>query len=260
MRRIASISTCLLCLLALAAPAGAWSPETSVAIAMEAASITPPDLKRQIERREADYRDGVLAEARSPAAAGEPLDEAIGAMVERGIGMIRTHQPFADIVHQMGRTAYYVSYANNPLIIGGSDPEEHSYFGDYLSYVDSARPRFEAVFYGLVPGFESSGEIGDLLAETFRRGQILYPYIGREYRRIGGPYGRERFDDRSTAFGVSAVAYSQAVSDVAIVLRHVWLAAGGADPRPGLPVRDGAFETPRTSPVPLESFKRSFDR
>ncbi|MDX1644590.1 MAG: hypothetical protein R3244_09565 [Thermoanaerobaculia bacterium] len=245
---------------ALAGPALAFSPQTSVAIAFEAASITPPDLERQIERWEADYRAGVLDEARDPSAAGEPLDEVVQAMVERGIGMIRTHQPFSEIVRHLGRTAYYVSYANNPLVIGQSDPQESGYFADFLAYVDSARPRFEPVFYGLLPRFESSGRVDDLLAETFRRGQVLYPYIGREYRRVGGPPGRERFDDRSTAFGVSAVAYSQALTDVAIVLRHIWLAAGGADPRPGLPVRKGAFEAPRTSPVPLESFRRSLDR
>lgn len=260
MRRTCLVPLGLALLAAVAGPARAWSPETSVAIAFEAATITPPDLERQIERREAEFRDGVLAEARHPSATGQPLDEVIRAMVERGIGMIRTHQPFADIVRHLGRTAYYVSYANNPLVVGQSDPEERSYFGDYLTYVDSARPRFAPVFYGLLPDFESSGRIDDLLAETFRRGQVLYPYIGREYRRVGGPPGRERFDDRSTAFGVSAVAYSQAVTDVAIVLRHIWIAAGGADPRPGLPIREGALERPRTSPVPLESLERTLQR
>lgn len=240
----------LTALVLVAGPAAAWSPETALEIALSAASISPPDLERQIERHEAAYRNGLLDEARQPSGSGQALDEVIAATVERSVGMIRTHQPFSEIVRQLGATAYYAAYANNPLVIGTSDPDERTYFGDYLGYVDSARPRFSVVFYGLVPEFESSGEIADLVARTFRRGQILYPMLGREYRRVGGPPGRQRFDDRSTAFGVSAVAYSQAVSDVAILLRHIWIAAGGIDPRVELPVREGSFEPPQTASMP----------
>jgi hypothetical protein len=59
----------------------------------------------------------------------------------------------------------------------------------------------------------------------------MYPRVGDEYRRIGYRNGTAGFDDRSTAFGVAAVSFSHAVSDLARVLRYVWLAGGGADPR-----------------------------
>ena len=225
---------------------------------MEAVSIAPPDLRRQIERHKSEFKRGLREEARNPSGTGQPLDKVIEATTERSLGLIRTHQPFAEIVRQLGATAYYMAYANNPLVIGRSDPDERSYFGDYLRYVDSARPRFAVVFYGLVPEFEASGALPDLVARTFKRGQTLYPLVGREYRRIGGAHGRQRFDDRSTAFGVSAVAYSQAVSDVAILLRHIWLESGGTDPRQELPVRRGSFKASGTNPIPLASFRRTF--
>jgi hypothetical protein len=231
-------------MVASAAPASAWSPQTARQIALDAASIAPPDLKRQIERHESEFLAGLLEEAEYPSALGMPLDEAIEAAVERSIGLIRTHQPFAEIVRQMGATLYYVAYANNPLIVGQSDPEEGAYFADYLEYVDSARPRFAVVFYGLVPEFESTGRIGDLVAQTLSRGRLYYPMVGGEYERIGGGRGVELFDDRSTAFGVSAVAFSQAVTDAAIVLRHIWIVAGGMDPRGDLPVRESGAEPP----------------
>ena len=79
-----------------------------------------------------------------------------------------------------------------------------------LAEDEGARKRFVPVFYGLVPEFEHSGQIPDLLKRTFQRGQLLYPLVGREYDRIGGPHGRQKFDDRSTSYGLSAVAYSQA--------------------------------------------------
>ena len=74
----------------------------------------------------------------------------------------------------------------------------------------------------------------------FARGRQLYPAIGEEYRRIGGigrVSGIGGFDDRSTAFAVAALSYSHAISDVARALRHVWLAAGGSDPRQRLAER-----------------------
>lgn len=236
----------------------AWSPDTASQIALEAASISPPDLRRQIERHERAFIRALREEASNPSYTGQSLEQTIRDSILTSEGMIRTHQPFEQIVRQLGVTAYYLAYANNPLVIGRSDPDERSYFGDYLRYVDSARPRFAVVFYGLVPEFEESGEIGELLSRTFQRGLTLYPYVGREYRRIGGPYGTQQFDDRSTAFGISAVAYSQAVSDIAIVLRHIWIEAGGHDPRKGLPVRKGEFKTPRSTPISLESFRKRF--
>jgi len=250
----------LLVLLMLGVPAElcAWSPDTASQIALEAASISPPDLRRQIERHERAFLRALREEAANPSFTGLPLEQTIAESILTSAGMIRTHQPFEEIVRQLGVTAYYVAYANNPLVIGRSDPDERSYFGDYLRYVDSARPRFAVVFNGLVPEFEASGEIDKLLSRTFQRGLTLYPYIGREYQRIGGPHGTEQFDDRSTAFGISAVAFSQAVSDLAIVLRHIWIEAGGHDPREGLPVRKGEFKTPRTSPIPLASFRKRF--
>ncbi|MGB5754120.1 MAG: hypothetical protein WBN87_14760, partial [Thermoanaerobaculia bacterium] len=44
------------------------------------------------------------------------------------------------------------------------------------------------------------------------------------------------FDDRSTAFGISSMAYSHAVSDVVAVLRYIWLAGGGIDSNDLLPL------------------------
>lgn len=243
-----------------AAPAAAWSPQTSVEIADQGATIAPPDFKRLIERHQAAFKEGVLEPVRNPSSTGQPLDRVIEIEIDRAISMIHSHQPMEQVVRQAGVVAYFVAHANNPLVIGRSDPDEQTYFSDYLGYVDSARPRFAAVFYGLVPEFEDSGRVADLMRRTYRRGQLLYPLIGSEYERIGGPYGRQKFDDRSTAFGISAVAFSHALTDVAIVLRHIWLEGGGADPRQPLLVRKGEFQAPRTSALPLEDIQDSTDR
>ncbi len=170
---------------------------------------------------------------------GKPISEIIEEEARRAIDMIRSHQPFESIVGQLGRLAYWVAYANNPFHTGARS----AHYSDYLLYLDSARVRFRPVFYGLLPELEGGGDLAALVERATLRGRRYRPLLESEYRRVGGPPGRRKFDDRSTAFGVSAVAYSHAVTDVGLALRHVWIEAGGADHRQ-LPTR-----TPHPSPT-----------
>jgi hypothetical protein len=223
-------------------PAAAWTPATQETIAREAARLAPPDLARQIARHKADYQAGVQApfgdtdasrHMRNPDGQGS-LDRVIAAEAEATIAAIRGHQPFAEVVRRMGTVAHFVADANNPLATSGDDPEEGRYFVDFLRYAQSAEPRFPLIFYGAWPSLNTPRDLDALLAETFRRGRELYPAVGREYRRIGFASGVGVFDDRSSAFGVASVAWSHAVTDAALVLRYIWLRAGGADDRSGL--------------------------
>lgn len=230
--------------LSSAPPATAWTPKTQVAIAEEAVKILPPDLRRQLARRMADLRRGALApfEDGEPArhvkneSGGGVLDRVILDETARAIEAIRGHRTFADIAYQMGVVSHYVADANNPLGTSDRDPAEGSYFADYLRYVESVQERFSVVFYGEGRDLASPEELPALVERTLERGRTLYPSVGAEYARIDGGSGLELFDDRSAAFGVGSLAFSHAVSDVAAVLRYVWVEAGGADPRP-LPVQ-----------------------
>lgn len=243
----------------VARPADAWTPATQEAIAETAARLAPPDLRRQIEKHRRELREGALAAFRDTDPAhhvGEGAGRVGAAAVaeaERAVALIRAHQPFADIVRQLGVVSHYVADANNPLGASSADGEEPTYFADYLRYAESAQGRFAIVFYGLdaggpAPGGEPAaaaagdpplaGPIGALLERALVRGSGLYPLIGREYRRIRAPGAPQRaFDDRSTAFGVATIAFNQAVSDSAVVMRWIWLAAGGGDERWYLPAR-----------------------
>ena len=94
-----------------------------------------------------------------------------------------------------------------------------------------ARPRFAPVFYLGEPTVGSERDVRLLLLRALQRGRDFYPRVGDEYRRIGYGPGARGFDDRSTAFGVAAISFSHAITDVARVLRYVWMAGGGGDPR-----------------------------
>lgn len=220
-----------------AAPLHAWTPEMQRILAQEAAWHAPPDLYRQIDRHRDWYLQGVLApfesgaperHVKNPDGSGV-LDRVIEVEVQTAIEGIRSHRPFQQVVFRLGAVSHYVADANNPLNTSDDDPRERELFADYLDYMESVEPRLPLIFYGLTPGVEHT--IGPLVDRALARGRRFYPLIGREYRRIEFGSGRERFDDKSTAFGVAAASFSQAVTDIVQAFRHIWIEAGGADHR-----------------------------
>ena len=211
-------------------PALAWSPATEVSIAERAARFAPKALQRQIDKHQVAYREGVLAAKQNPAV-GRSLDAVLHDEIERAVDAIRNHRPFAEIVQRIGQVVHYVAAANDVLAVGNSDPAERRYAADYPRYVESAQPRFRATFYGEGRRLEQPGDLEHLLGRTFARGRSYYPMLAGEYRRIDYGEGRRKFDDRSTAYGLSALAYSHSISDSIGVLRYIWLRAGGADSR-----------------------------
>lgn len=211
-------------------PAFAWSQATELAIAQRAAQYAPRALQRQIDKHQASYRDGVLAAKQNPAV-GRSLDAVLNDEIERAVDAIRNHRPFAEIVQRIGQVVHYVNAANDPLTVGNSDPSERRYAADYPRYVESAQPRFRTTFYGAGRRLEQPGDLAHFLGRTFARGRTYYPMLASEYQRIDYGEGRRKFDDRSTAYGVSALAFSHSISDSIGVLRYIWLRAGGADSR-----------------------------
>lgn len=219
-------------------PAVAWGPQSQAAIAREAARLAPPDLARQLAKRPAKLRDGALAPFSGTAAERHyrnrdkgSLDRAILEEARAAIEALRRPATFDQVAHRLGVLSHYLADANNPLNAAGDDPNEGRYFADYLRYAQSAEPRFALVFYAGEPAVESEEGLRRMVLRSLARGRQLYPLVGGEYRRIGFVPGIGRFDDRSTAFGVAAVGFSHAVSDVARAFRYVWLQGGGADPR-----------------------------
>lgn len=254
---LAAACALLTAALALPSPAAAWSPRFQAELALEAARLAPPDLARQIERHREDLARGVAApfsdrramrHVSNPDGSGT-LEEAIAEEAEKAVEMIRTLQPFDAIVHQLGVVAHYVADAHNPLNASDADGEEPRIYADYLLYAERAEPRFPLVFYGFRSRFDRPEDVARLAREAVAKSRELYPLVGREYRRIGFASGAASFDDRSTAFGVTSIQFSRAASDIAQVLRYIWIRSGGADPRTALPVRGGdqLVRIPRSS-------------
>jgi hypothetical protein len=222
-----------------AAPAAGWSPETQRAIVADAARLAPPDLARQLARHARELGAGSV----EPFSDRDPdrhfqnengagaLTRTLGEETAGALAALRAFRSFAEIARRLGRVSHWAADLNNPLNASATDADEGRYFRDFLLYSESARPRFAVVLYENRATLAAEHDVERLAGEALARSRGLYPMIGLEYRRIGFARGLDRFDDRSTAFGVAALAYSHAVTDAARLFRYVWLGAGGTDPR-----------------------------
>ena len=224
-------------------PAVAWSPETTVAIAEQALILAPPHLGRQLERHKSRYREGVLTPFKQSggtkqglALPPEVLRQAIDREAQNTIKAIEGHVPFDEVILRMGVVASYMAATNYPLLSEMTAESRPAYLLDYPAFVESAFPRFSVVFYGAGRMVENKADLAAMVGAGFSRSRRIRPLISLEYDRIGGPNGVKLFDDRSTAFGVSSMAYSHAVSDVVAILRYIWLEAGGIDSNNLLPL------------------------
>lgn len=239
------------------APARAWTGASMNTIGEQAARLAPPDLHRQLARNRESFRIG-LAKAfelspelrmKNEDGSGK-LDAAALEAVDMAIRAVRDHRPFNEVAYRMGVAVHLVSLANWPLATSANDRDEGRYGADFDRYAESAEPRMRLVFYGFrqTYGKPDPRQLKATLDEAFARSRRTYPLVGLEYRRIGFGAGAARFDDRSTAYAISSLGYSHAVSDSAEVLRYIWLSAGGGDSRPRLPIR--GQELVQLDPVP----------
>jgi len=185
---------------------------------------------RILKRHESDYRRGL--KTRYTQRTHENLRAHLVREVDRAVSMIREHRPFSEISRQLGVVAHFVSLANEPI------DSSASWAGDYRRYIETAHPRFAVVFYGFEESVQDSVSLDRYLRESLARRAESSQVVAREYKRIGKRSGVGVFDDRSAAFGIAAASYSRALSDMAVVLRHIWLEAGGTDTRRDLPQRN----------------------
>lgn len=168
---------------------------------------------------------------------GRTIDEVVQSQTAAAIQAIVSHKPFSDIVYQAGVVTYFLASANNPVMTSGKGHSAPDYRSDYFRYLQDATSRFPVLYYGEGREIDSPDELSTLIGNSVRRSRGMASMIAQEYQRIGRIDGVNLFDDRSTAFGIGSLAYSHAVSDMAGVLRYIWVEAGGIDTR-GLPKLD----------------------
>jgi hypothetical protein len=213
-------------------PLLAWTRTSDARIAQKSLELAPPDLALVLKRFEPEFRRGL---ERAEADEGSDihhyfvlsrqgkLRERIEQETRALVAMIRTNAPMSGVAERLGILAHLVADANNPFHTSNDDNRLGLAHDDFEQYFERRLARFPTVFYGLDRNFQ----LGNYLDRTMNRSSRLSPLMSEEYFRGGVAHTSAEFDDHSTAFGVAAVCYSHAVTDLVNLYYYIWREAGG---------------------------------
>jgi len=229
LRRVAAV-------VGLAALCLGWSSDTIRQVAWSSVEFFPDDLRRQVLRHHRRFDAGIERGLAAPpswrAASPGSLGEALEAQLDHCAQCLRQPVPLDDLVEEMGVLAVRVLDAADPLAASHADPREPRYAAAYSAYVDSVRDRLRLVYYGqdakLINRLDRAGSVAGVL----ERSRSLYPYLGEEFYRTGSLRDWRSLDDRSVAFGVTAISLSRGLTDLANFASYVWRLGGGRIPTP----------------------------
>lgn len=222
----------ILSVLLLPAVAHAWTPAAHTRIADKGAQLAPPDLRLLLERYSVEYRRGVLDDHRPETELRhsfivESRRGALRDQLQREIGdtiiHMRTGGPISDFVERLGRIAHLVSDVNNPFHVATDPARLMNSRSDFEAFLERRLERIPTVFYGL----QWPLDIRRYLDASLIRSAAWYPLLDEEYFRGGNRRSATEFDDRSTGFGIAALAYSHSVTDLVHVYYHIWQQVGG---------------------------------
>jgi len=213
-------------------PLFAWTPAADQRIARKSAQLAPPDLKLLLDKYRDDYAKG-LQEAEADEGSEQhqffvlsrkgQLKGAIQQSIDRSVSILQKHEPVSSFVEQLGVLSHLVADANTPFHAANDDPRLAQLHQDFEGYFESRMMKFPTVFYGLEPDLQPSA----IIDRTLSRSARFYPLLSEEYFRFGENHTSLDFDDRSTAFGIAAVSYSHAVTDLVNIYYYIWKQAGG---------------------------------
>jgi hypothetical protein len=222
--------------LGLAALCIGWSPDTIRFVAWSSVEFFPDDLRRQVLRHHLRYDAGIERGLAAPpswrAAAPGSLGEALEAQLDHCAQSLRQPVPLDDLVEEFGVLAVRVLDAADPLAASHADPREPSYAAAYAAYVDSVRDRLRLVYYGQDAALINAHDPAGSVAGVLERSRSLYPYVGEEFYRTGALRDWRGIDDRSVAYGVTAISLSRGLTDLANFTASIWRLGGGQVPTP----------------------------
>ncbi len=208
----------------------AFSPETRVAITLNAFKLMPPSLRTQLEKHKKECLMGTLGpminggeQNHYPGVNGELIAEKIFHQVDVITKMINNHEPFKNVIYEMGVLSHHITDLNFPLTMSGDGKE---YYNDFANFCRNKEDKFKVVFYGFYDPYLSEEDIHNFSAEANRRSSSNIPYVKDSFSRARQGSQAE-FDDRSTLFGIAALSFSHAVTDTARLWIFMWKQAHG---------------------------------
>ncbi|MEW5806551.1 MAG: hypothetical protein AB1756_04295 [Acidobacteriota bacterium] len=207
-----------------------FTPESRLTITLNAFKLMPPSLRIQLEKHKKECLRGALdplniegEEAHHPGENGKLLAERISAQVDKIVGMIGRHETFKKVIYEMGVLSHYTADLNFPVSINGEGKEHYLNFARFCYRKEK---KIRIVFYGFEDSFLARKDIPSFSSEAIRRSSSNIPFLKEAFLRAANGSETE-FDDRSTLFGVAALSYSHAVTDIAKIWLYAWNEAKG---------------------------------
>lgn len=205
-------------------------------VARLAVRLMPPSLAEELRGNDKALMEGVASPDRKGRAEDHrlqpdgqgTLDADVAAAVGEAVKAIRSRASFADIATHLGVLSHLVADASFPLNASSSDPRESAYYQDYTEYAASKLERFRPIFNGYADFAQGFDPAGYVRAES-ERANRRYAFISGGYFPDGSARMQQssRFDDRGPIFGVTQLAFVDAVTATANVWLYVWRQARG---------------------------------
>ena len=148
--------------------------------------------------------------------------------------------------YECGALAHLVADVSFPLNASDSDPREPLVREGYRQLLERLLDKIPFVLDPAPAPLIDSGDLRPYLLESARRAARSYARIAPAFKDDGTPVSPQAVDERSVPFGIGALAYSQAVNDIARIWALLWREAGG-DMTGALPLTAG------TTPAPSKS-------
>ena len=245
------------------APALAWTDATRLRMLDDALKVTPPGLAAILKKHRRDLQRGMTVPSKHEAEEVHFLRAEGGGLAADAV-ILKTKQA-KDLLGQKGKLdqfafeagtlAHLVSDVSFPLNASDADPREPLIREAYRTLIERSLDKIPFVLDPAPAPLSSSGGLRAYLVESARRAARSYARISPAFKDDGTPVTPQAVDDRSVPFGVSALAYSQAVNDVVRVWSLLWRESGGD--MTGAPALTagaapmyGPVQPPRDGPVP----------
>ena len=217
------------------APAMAWTDQTRLRMIADALKVAPPGLAAILKKHRKDLERGMTIPSKHEEEevhflrtdGGGLAADAVILKTKQAKDLLAQKGQLGRFAFEAGALAHLVSDVSFPLNASDADPREPLIREGYRTLIDRWLDKIPFVLDPAPASLARSGELRAYLQESARRAARSYARIAPAFKDDGTPVTPQAVDERSVPFGVSALAYSQAVNDVARVWTMLWREAGG---------------------------------
>ncbi|HEV8198406.1 MAG TPA: hypothetical protein VGS03_00105 [Candidatus Polarisedimenticolia bacterium] len=225
----------------------AWTNPTRLRMVSDAMKVAPPGLVAILKKHRAELERGMTDPSKHEdeevhflraAGGGLAADAAILKKKQAG-DLLSKKGTLPRFAYECGALAHLVADVSFPLNASDSDPREPLVREAYRKLIERMLDKIPFVLDPAPAPLVDGADLRPYLLESARRAVRSYPSIAPAFKDDGTPVSPQAVDERSVPFGVGALAYSQAVNDIARVWALLWRESGG-DMTGALPMTAGA--------------------